>query len=101
MNTTSVPRPSDAGDLPDFLFDPLPPEAVDAPADDAEPLLAMTRRIGRNLGALIGLFFVSLIFFVICVSLFSLGAGLAVVVVGLFVLVACLMAAAVLSRATK
>jgi signal transduction histidine kinase len=101
MNTSSVPRPSDAGDLPDFLFDPLPPEVVDARADDAEPLLAMTRRIGRNLGSLIGLFFVSTVFFVICVTLFSLGAGLAVVVVGLFVLVACLMAAAVLSRTTK
>jgi len=48
---------------------------------------------GRDLAVLVGLFAVSLVGFVVCTTPFSAGAGLAVVVVGLFVLLACLAAA--------
>ena len=52
-------------------------------------------------GRLIGLFVVSLAAFIVCVTLFSLGVGLAVFVVGLFVLVGCLVVAGWSSRMTK
>ena len=61
----------------------------------------MLRNAGRNLAALIGLFFVNLAAFIVCVTLFSLGAGLLVIVVGLFVLVGCLGAAGALAQANK
>jgi signal transduction histidine kinase len=47
-------------------------------------------QVGRNLAVLVGTFAVYLAAFVVCTTLFSLGAGLAVLVVGLFVLVGCL-----------
>ena len=69
------------------------------PTDDPTPL--MLRNAGRNLAALTGLFFVNLAAFIVCVTLFSLGAGLLVIMVGLFVLVGCLGAAGALARANK
>lgn len=101
MNTTRSPHPVVTDDLPAFLFDPPADEVSDERADQPEPLLTMIRGIGRNLAALIGLFFVSLVAFIVCVTLFSLGAGLAVIVIGLFILVGCLLAAGAMARATK
>ncbi len=100
MNTTSSSDTYDADHPPDFLFDPTP-GVPDERAAQPEPLLAMIRNIGRNLACLIGLFFVSLAAFIVCVTMFSLGLGLAVIVVGLFVLVGCLIVSGAMARATK
>ena len=70
------------------LYDVLP--APTQPKREDDPVTAIIRDSGRRLAALIGLFFVALPAFVVCTTLFSLGAGLAVLVVGLFILVACL-----------
>lgn len=86
-------------DVPDFLLDPPPGEA-DAP-DDAERLVAMITNTGRNLACLVGLFVVSVVAFAVCVALFSAGVSLAVLVGGLFLLVACLMVAGWAARVTK
>ncbi|HEY5846909.1 MAG TPA: hypothetical protein VIT42_08995, partial [Microlunatus sp.] len=76
--------------LPDFLLDEPQPGAVhDAHrngVDDTERLTTMLHNVGRNLASLVGLFFVSLVAFIVCTTLFSVGAGLAIIVVGLFVL---------------
>ena len=79
---------------PDFLYEPPPGADLDhGPATDPDAAPLMLRNAGRNLTALTGLFFVNLAAFIVCVTLFSLGAGLLVIVVGLFVLVGCLGAA--------
>ena len=83
-------RPDDA-ELPEFLLYPTP-----SGADhdlETEPALAMIRGVGRNLAAICGLFFVSLAAFIVCTVLFSVGVSLAILVGGLFVLVACLIVA--------
>lgn len=49
--------------------------------------------LGRNLGFLVGTFFVSLAGFIVCLPLFVVGVSLFWIVVGLFVLVACLVTA--------
>ena len=100
MDTPSTPRLAESDELLDFLYE-QPVEDRHDGADQPEPLVTMIRGLGRNLATLIGLFFVSLIGFIVCVTLFSVGAGLAVVVVGLFVLVGCLSAAGAMARATK
>jgi signal transduction histidine kinase len=61
---------------------------------------SMIKNTGRDLAAIIGMFAVSLIAFVVCTTLFSLGLGLLVFFVGLFVLVACLVVAGWSSRMT-
>ncbi|HEY5788793.1 MAG TPA: sensor histidine kinase [Microlunatus sp.] len=87
---------------PDFLYEPSPGADLDhGPATDDDPPPLMLRNAGRNLVALTGLFFVNLAAFIVCVTLFSLGAGLLVIVVGFFVLVGCLAAAGALARANK
>lgn len=61
--------------------------------DGVERVVGLIRRTGRELGVLVGLFFVSLAAFVVCVTLFSVGAGTVVIVAGFFVLLACLVTA--------
>ena len=82
-------------DLYDVLPAPMQPERED------DPVTAIIRDSGRRLAVLIGLFFVALPAFIVCTTLFSLGAGLAVLVVGLFILVACLYVAGWSARMTK
>jgi signal transduction histidine kinase len=85
------------------LYDVLPERADSAsvarPTED-DPVTSMIKNTGRNLAAIIGMFAVSLIAFVVCTTLFSLGLGLLVLFVGLFVLVACLVVAGWSSRMT-
>ena len=91
--------------LPDFLLDEPQPGAVHEAhrngVDDTERLTTMLHNVGRNLASLVGLFFVSLVAFIVCTTLFSVGAGLAIIVVGLFVLVACLLVAGTFAQVTK
>jgi signal transduction histidine kinase len=87
---------------PEFLYETPPGADLDhGPATDPDPTPLMLRTAGRDLAALTGLFFVNLAAFIVCVTLFSLGAGLLVIVVGFFVLVGCLVAAGALARANK
>jgi signal transduction histidine kinase len=87
------------------LYDVLP-ERVDAPrelgrsAEDDDPVTSMIKGMGRNLAVIIGMFALSLAAFVACTTLFSLGVGLLVLVVGLFILVGCLIVAGWSSRMT-
>ena len=81
------------------LYDVLP--APSQPKREDDPVTAIIRDAGRRLAALIGLFFVALPAFIVCTTLFSLGAGLAVLVVGLFILVAALYVAGWSARMTK
>ena len=86
------------------LYDVLP-ERVDAPHDTAhptedDPVTSMIKGTGRNFGAIMGMFALSLAAFVACTALFSLGLGLLVLVVGLFILVGCLIVAGWSSRMT-
>ena len=88
----------------DTHFDPYvdpPVETFPNRRDEAERLTPMIRNVGRNLASICGLFFVSLVGFIVCTTLFSLGASLAILVVGLFILVPCLMVAGATARATK
>src|SRR5215218_7619657 len=80
------------------LYDVLPERAARPTEDD--PVTSMIKNTGRNLAAIIGMFAVSLIAFVVCTTLFSLGLGLLVLFVGLFILVACLVVAGWSSRMT-
>ena len=50
-------------------------------------MTSMIKGTGRNLAVIIGMFALSLAAFVVCTTLFSLGVGLLVLVVGLFILV--------------
>jgi hypothetical protein len=90
----------DDTDVPDFLLYPTEPGARDVP-DEADHLITMVRNVGRNLASIIGIFFVSLAAFIVCTTLFSLGVSLAIVVGGLFILVACLVVAGGTARVTK
>ena len=86
---------------PDFLYE-TPEADLDhgtEPQDDRTSV--MLRNAGRNLAVICGLFFVSLAAFIIAVTLFSLGVSLVVLLVGLFILVGCLVAAGATARATK
>lgn len=86
------------------LYDVLP-ERVDttrqlAHQTEDDPVTSMIKTTGRNLAVIIGMFALSLAAFVVCTTLFSLGLGLLVVVVGLFILVGCLIVAGWSSRMT-
>jgi signal transduction histidine kinase len=86
------------------LYDVLP-ERVDstrrlAHQTEDDPVTSMIKTTGRNLAVIIGMFPLSLAAFVLCTTLFSLGLGLLVVVVGLFILVGCLVVAGWSSRMT-
>ena len=99
---TTTPRgaglaPTDVLDL----YDALPPAPGPAPSRDDEPVTALTRELGRGLAVIVGLFAVALAAFVVCTALFSAGLGLAVVVVGLPVLVACLVVAGWAARMNR
>jgi signal transduction histidine kinase len=62
---------------------------------------AAIKGAGRNLAVLIGLFAVHLTAFIVCVTLVSAGAGLIVIFVGLFVLLAGLVVAGWSARMTR
>jgi signal transduction histidine kinase len=86
------------------LYDDLP-ERGDALRDPArpsedDPVTSMIKDTGRNLAVIMGMFALSLAAFVACATLFSLGVALLVLVVGLFILVACLIVAGWSSRMT-
>lgn len=99
---TTTPREPDLAstDVLD-LYDVLPPAADPARSGHDEPVTALTRDVGRGFAVIVGLFAVSLAAFVVCATLFSAGLGLAVVVVGLFVLVACLVVAGWAARMNR
>jgi signal transduction histidine kinase len=116
MTTDVRDDPPDWAQTPDFLLYPPPPGTDDARSldprhPDAEPdgapptgddqALAMIRNTGRNLAAICALFGVTLVAFVVCTTLFSLGVSLAVLVGGLFVLVGCLVVAGGTARVSK
>src|SRR4029450_6823441 len=87
------------------LYDVLPqrveaPRELRRPAEDDDPVTPMIKGTGRNRAVIIGMFAVSLAAFVACTTLFSLGVGLLVLVVGLFILVGCLIVAGWSSRMT-
>jgi signal transduction histidine kinase len=82
------------------LYDVLPPANHRSEAG-AEHLTAMIRQVGRNLAAIVGMFAVALVSFVACVVLFSVGVSLAVLVVGLFILVGCLIVAGWSTQLTR
>src|SRR4029453_18290727 len=102
MNNSYV-RGEPADEVRD-LYDVLP-ERVDttqqlAHQTEDDPVTSMIKTTGRNLAVIIGMFALSLAAFVVCTTLFSLGLGLLVVVVGLFILVGCLVVAGWSSRMT-
>jgi signal transduction histidine kinase len=70
------------------------------PETEDDPVTSMIKRSGRDFAAIMGMFALSFTAFVACTALFSLGIGLLVVVVGLFILVGCLIVAAWSSRMT-
>lgn len=83
------------------LYDVLPERNEARPAEtEDDPLTSMIKNTGRNFAAIMGMFAVSLAAFIACTALFSLGLGLLVVVVGLFILVGCLIVAGWSSRMT-
>jgi signal transduction histidine kinase len=86
------------------LYDVLP-ERVDAPQElarptEEDPVTSMIKGTGRNFAVIMGMFALSLTAFVACTFLFSLGLGLLVLVVGLFILIGCLVVAGWSSRMT-
>ena len=99
---TTTPREPDLAptDLLD-LYDVLPPAAAPAGSGHDDPVTASIRDLGRGFAVIVGLFAVSLAAFVVCATLFSAGLGLAVVVVGLPVLVACLVVAGWAARMNR
>jgi signal transduction histidine kinase len=102
MNSSYV-RGEPADEVLD-LYDVLP-ERVDttqqlAHQTEDDPVTSMIKTTGRNLAMIIGMFALSLAALVVCGTLFSLGLGLLVVVVGLFILVGCLVVAGWSSRMT-
>jgi signal transduction histidine kinase len=83
------------------LYDVLPERAAARPTEtEDDPVTSMIKNTGRNFAAIMGMFAVSLAAFVACTALFSLGLGLLIVVVGLFILVGCLIVAGWSSRMT-
>jgi signal transduction histidine kinase len=86
------------------LYDVLP-ERVDTPREQPrpnadDPVTSMIKNTGRSLAVIIGMFGLSVAAFVVCTALFSLGLGLLVLVVGLFILIGCLIVAGWSSRMT-
>ena len=69
------------------LYDVLPAAPPTPVRTEDDPVTRTIKEVGRNLAAIIGLFFVYLAAFIVCTTLFSVGAGLVVIVVGLFILV--------------
>jgi signal transduction histidine kinase len=82
------------------LYDVLPPASA-TPEVGAERMIGIIRGVGRNFAAIIGMFAVALPAFVVCTVLFSVGVSLAVFLVGLFVLVACLVVAGWFAQLTR
>jgi signal transduction histidine kinase len=74
--------------------------ATDAHSGEDDPVTSMIKGTGRSFAAIMGMFALSLTAFVVCTVLFSLGLGLLVLFVGLFILAACLVVAGWSSRMT-
>ena len=86
------------------LYDVLP-ERVETPLEPSrptedDPVTSMIKGTGRNFAAIMGMFALAVTAFVACTALFSVGLGLLVLVVGLFILVGCLIVAGWSSRMT-
>src|SRR4029453_16692892 len=93
-------RDEPAGEVLD-LYDVLPERTEARPAEtEDDPLTSMIKNTGRNFAAIMGMFAVSVAAFIACTALFSLGLGLLVMVVGLFILVGCLIVAGWACRVT-
>jgi signal transduction histidine kinase len=101
--TGSYVRNEPADEMLD-LYDVLPERAdtprQPAPPTEDDPVTSMIKRAARNLASIVGMFAVSVTAFVVCTALFSLGLGLLVLVVGLFIMVGCLIVAGWSSRMT-
>ncbi len=83
------------------VFDLYGELAVGDPRPEEDPVTTTIQRVGRNFGAICAMFPISLAAFVVCTTLFSVGVGLAVVLVGLFILVACVLVAGWHARTTR
>jgi signal transduction histidine kinase len=88
-------RPNNFG--PDSWGTARATDARSAEAED-DPVTSMIKGTGRSFAAIMGMFALSLTAFVACAVLFSLGLGLLVLFVGLFILAACLIVAGWSSR---
>ncbi len=64
-----------------------------SPIDGSTRLARIIRQSGRDLACIVGGFFIALFGFIVCVPMFSAGAGTIPIVFGLFVLTACLVVA--------
>ena len=83
------------------LYDALPPPPAPAPARQDDPVTSLMNDVARNGAVLVGTFAVYLAAFVVCTTLFSTGLGLAVLVVGLFLLLAALVVAGWAARMSR
>lgn len=90
-STDSLPTPPGTEVLD--LYDALPPPAAPAPTRQDDPVTSLLNEVARDTAVLVGTFVVSLAAFVVCTTLFSAGLGLAVLVVGLFLLLVTLLVA--------
>lgn len=81
------------GDPADETFDLYGEFAEQRPGGEEDAVSTVVQRVGRNFAAICGMFAVSLTAFIVCTTLFSLGAGLAVLVVGFFILLGCVLVA--------
>ena len=86
------------------LYGLLPERVAVAPEParptENDPVTSMIKGTGRNFAAIMGMFALSLAAFIACITLFSVGVSLLVLVVGLFILVGCLVVAGWASRMT-
>ena len=101
--TSTEPEPVLTAELPSDLRDLYDVPRVPSPRPDREndPVVAALRNVGRDLAVLVGLFVVCLTAFVVCVTLVSAGLGLAVLVGGLFLLLAGLVVAGWAARMSR
>ncbi|GAA1827631.1 sensor histidine kinase [Microlunatus capsulatus] len=83
------------------LYDALPPLAGPAPTRQDDPVTSLMTDVSRNTGVLVGTFAVYLAAFVVCTTLVSAGLGLAVLLVGLFLLLAALVVAGWAARMSR
>ncbi|WP_091415354.1 sensor histidine kinase [Friedmanniella luteola] len=100
MTSTDLSTGSASTEVLD-LYDALPPPAAPAPTRQDDPVTSLMNGVARNGAVLVGTFAVYVAAFVVCTTLFSAGLGLAVVVVGLFVLVAALVVAGWAARMSR
>jgi signal transduction histidine kinase len=83
------------------LYDALPPPTRPVPTGEDDPVTPLVNGAARHGAVLAGTFAVYLAAFVVCTALFSAGLGLAVVLVGLFLLLAALVVAGWAARMSR